>query len=289
MNKEECGKGFAGLFSPFNQRQGAGFCVIPVPFELTTTYGRGTRDGPKAIIEASHNMELYDEDTSSNVSESGIWTMDPVEAKSCGVMIDKVVRATGSALDDKMFPIILGGEHTVSIGGVRAAFQRYPDLTVIQFDAHADLRREYLGERLSHACVMSVINDICPTISYGIRSFSEEEKEDVLRLKSEGRLFGAKELLKSFKPECALRNLTKNVYVTFDVDFFDPSMMPATGTPEPGGPGWYDALDILWRISKKSRIVGADIVELSPIKGLTHPDFACAKLAYTLMSYSCRL
>ncbi len=275
---------FAGLQSPFNGREGAKFCVIPVPYDMTTTYGGGTSLGPQAIIEASAHMELYEEDLGKNIAEDGIWTMPPVVSSDSKSMVCDVEKAVSDAFEGGMFPLVLGGEHMVSYGAVKAALRHYPGLAVVQFDAHADLRDVYNGDPLSHACTMARISELCPTLQLGIRSFSDDEADEVKKRMDSKKLFTAEQLLDVNVAQGAAGSVAGDVYITFDVDFFDPSVMPATGTPEPGGLSWYDALRMLRKISANASIVGCDIMELAPIEGIVHPNFTCAKLAYKLMS-----
>lgn len=264
--------------------------VVPVPFDGTTCYRPGTREGPQAIVDASRNLELYDAELRRSPYTVGIHTLRAVEIVNgdATAMVDRVDQVTERLLDAGKWVLTLGGDHLVAIGAIRAHVRRYPGLSVLQFDAHADLRDEYEGAHYSAATVMRRTLDICPSIvQVGIRSLSEPEA----RLVEERAIpqllaadihaqqtHGQREWV-----ERTLAALHDEVYVTFDIDCFDPSLVPGTGTPEPGGLGWYDAMELLTEVAARRRIVGADVVELSPLlEGHTSPVIA-AKLAYKLI------
>ncbi len=253
--------------------------VVPVPYEKTTSYGKGTKNGPSAIIEASYQTELYDEELKSEPYKIGICNIEPVN--SLAALEDK----TGKILKDKKFPLLLGGEHTISIAPIKAVRKFYPDLSVVQVDAHADLRDEYEGTKDSHACVMRRVFEAgVPFIQVGIRNHSVEEAD--LLEKNSLKPFYAHEIHSSNDwMDGAIEKLNKNVYLTFDVDAFDPSLIPGTGTPEPGGLGWYQVVEFLKRLTAKRNIVGADFVELAPIKGEHRSEFTIAKLIYKFIGY----
>jgi len=260
--------------------KGANVVVVPVPYEKTTSYGKGTVNGPLAICEASEQVELYDEELCFSPCDFGIATMPPVED------LTELERVTDKIVVDKKIPIILGGEHAISAAPIRACKKHYKDLSVVHFDAHADLRDEYEGTKLNHACVMRRVFEAgVPFVQIGIRNHSAEEAEF---LKSSGchKPFYAHEIQDSFNwIDRAINLLGSHVYISFDVDAFDPSVIPSTGTPEPGGLNWYQVVTFFKKLSEEREIVGADFVELAPIANLHAPDFAIAKLIYKLIGY----
>jgi agmatinase len=197
-------------------------------------------------------------------------------------MVDAVYKRVLQLYKKRKFPVVIGGEHSVSIGAIKASFEHFEDLTVLQFDAHADMRKEYEGSPYNHACVMARASEMGPIVQVGIRSMSVEEREDI----QPDRIFYADRLRdnKSFMFDL-LNKLSKNVYITIDLDVFDPSVMPSTGTPEPGGMRWYALIETLQRVSEQSNIVGFDVVELCPNKNNKAPDFLAAKLIYQLLTY----
>jgi len=274
---------FGGLGEEFASFERARAIVLPVPYDFSTTYQGGTRWGPRAILSASQNMELWDDELGATY-RAGIHTLPEVEPTALGpeAMAARVERAVGWILDQGRLPAILGGEHSITTGAVRAAAQRFGGLSVLQFDAHADLRDSYLDSPYSHACVMRRVRECCPAASVGIRSMSEEEavflREHPVPIWSP-RAFRA--LAGDWEP--ILSALTDTVFVTFDLDALDPSVLPGTGTPEPGGLDWYEAVDLLRAVAARSRIVGFDIVELAPIPGQVASDFLAARLAYRLI------
>ena len=274
---------FGGLDDEFSALAGARAVVLPVPYDFTTTYQGGTRQGPQAILAASQNMELWDEELGATY-RAGIHTLAALEpaAEGPAAMVERVERAVDWILQQGKLPAILGGEHSITAGAVRAVARRVPGLSVLQIDAHGDMRDHYLGTPHSHACVMRRVRDLVPAASVGIRSISEEEAEylalhpqpiwSVRQFRALGR-----------KWDPILDALTDQVFVTFDLDGLDPSALPATGTPEPGGLDWYEAVDLLRAVSERSRIVGFDVVELSPLAGHVASDFLAARLVYRLI------
>ena len=274
---------FGGLEDEFSALPAAAAVVLPVPYDFTTTYQGGTRQGPDAILAASRNMELWDEEIGA-IYKSGIHTLPALEpaAEGPAAMVDRVERAVGWILDQGKVPAILGGEHSITTGSVRAAARRHAGLSVLQIDAHADMRDEYLGTPYSHACVMRRVREIVPAASVGIRSLSEEEAETLER--SPQPIWGVRQFRAlNGRWDPILAALTDHVFVTFDLDGLDPSVLPATGTPEPGGLDWYEAVDLLRAVSQRSRIVGFDVVELSPLAGHVASDFLAARLVYRLI------
>lgn len=257
--------------------------ILPVPFDGTSTWGKGADLGPQAIIEASNNMEIYDIETDTEVHLLGIHTAEPVHVDSNPEsMTGTVYKEVKKYLNKNKFTVTLGGEHSVSIGAIQAHAEKYQDLTIVQIDAHADLRDEYLGSKYNHACVMARAREFAPCVQIGIRSMSVEESFVV----EQGRIFYARDINdnETWKYDM-LSVLSNNVYITFDLDAFDPSIMPSTGTPEPGGLLWFQTIEILRRISEKSNIVGFDVVELAPNPDLKAPDFLASKLIYKLLTY----
>jgi agmatinase len=281
---------FGGLLpedSAFDQAQ---VVILPIPYEQTTTYGTGTKEGPHALIAASRHMELYDEELDYEVYQVGIHTLRELEtiASGPGAMLERITQVTRDLLQRGKFIVGLGGEHTLSFGLVRAFAERFPDLSVLQIDAHADLREAYQGTPYNHASVLRRITELVPAVQVGIRSLSREEAAWV---KARGRrLFYASEVVRSPNIAMAISEaLSEHVYITICLDGFDPSIMPAVGTPEPGGLGWYDVLGIVRRVAETRHIVGFDVVELFPIPGNFAPDFLAAKLVYKVLGYRFKL
>ncbi len=273
---------FLGL--PNQNYQSSKVVILPVPYSSTTFWKSGTKEGPQALIEASRYLEDYDIETKKDVAKTGIFTLEPLEPSknSPQETTERVEKAVSSLLHDKKFVITIGGEHSITIGTVRAFVKRIKNLSVLYFDAHLDSRNELEGTKYSHGCVVRRIREQgIPVVQVGIRSMSEEE-EDYIKKEKIKTIFYAPELPVN-KIVAALK---QNVYISFDLDAFDPSIMPSTGTPEPGGLGWYETLHLIKEISKKRKIVGADVVELDPIPGFHAPDFLAAKIIYKIISYN---
>lgn len=282
-------KNFAGLEEEYASFKKSKVAILPLPYEKTTTYIKGAKDGPSAIIDASGYLERFDDELNQETFKIGIHTMNSpdIGQLSSEEMVVRVSSLTLELLKANKFPVILGGEHSVSIGAVKAFKEIYPNLSVLQLDAHYDLRDEYFGSKLNHGCVARRISEICPIIGVGTRSLSKEEK-DFLAAQSNGRIktVNVYDILEEpMWKDRVSNNLTENVYITIDLDVFDPSLVPAVGTPEPGGIGWYETLDLLREIAKDKKIVGFDVVELCPIKGQAASDFLAAKLIYRLLGY----
>ena len=266
-------------------RDEANIIVLPVPFELSTSYIKGTSKGPDAILNASAYMELYDEELNIETYKLGIYTAKNLSsARNAEAWLKSITSGTIGILKKNKFPVILGGEHTVSIGAVRAC-QQYgiADLSVLQSDAHADLRDSYEKNKLSHACVARRVSEICPVTQVGIRSLSAEEAK--FKKNSNVTAFYASTNLNSETLNKIIASLTKNVYITIDLDAFDPAFLPAVGTPEPGGLNWYEVLNILRAVCAQKKIVGFDVVELCPLRRDVRSDFLAAKLIYKLIGY----
>jgi agmatinase len=277
---------FGGLLPEESAFDRAQVVILPIPYEQTTTYGTGTKEGPQAIIAASRHMELYDEELDFEAFRLGIHTLREMETVASGpqAMLERITEVTRDLLRHGKFVIGLGGEHTISFGLVRAFAERFPGLSVLQFDAHADLRDTYQGTPYNHASVLRRISELVPAVQVGIRSLSREEAEWV---KARGKkLFYAAEVLGSPGIAAAISEaLTDDVYITICLDGFDPSIMPAVGTPEPGGLGWYDVLRVVRRVAETRHVVGFDVVELFPMPGNFAPDFLAAKLVYKVLGY----
>jgi len=277
---------FLGLPDRFSDFKRSRFVILPIPYEGTSSYKAGTRGGPQAIINASKQVEFYDEELNTEPYKRGICTLDELEpdASSPEKMVEKIYGTAKDLVDKERILIGLGGEHTITIGLVKAFREKYKDLSVLQLDAHADLRDSYQGSKYSHACVMKRIKKFCDYVGVGIRSISKEEASFA---KSKGiELFFAEEIKENpgFVND-VLKSLSKNVYLSLDLDFLDPSIMPAVGTPEPGGLLWHETLDFLNKVIQYRNIVGLDLVELSPLPGIIAPDFLAAKLLYKIIGY----
>jgi len=255
--------------------------ILPIPFDRTSTWIKGADRGPKAIIEASRYLEFYDIETDSEVLKKGIFTARPIHATS-SALIKKTDLAVSKFLKDNKLVVALGGEHSISIGVIRSYARHFKNLSILHLDAHTDSRDSYEGSRYNHACVIARVREFTENIvSVGIRSMDASERPGIDNKKT----FFAHKIYDSNKwIDRVVRLLTDCVYVTIDLDVFDPGIMPSTGTPEPGGLDWYQVMKLLFSVSKSKRIVGFDVVELCP-SAIKAPDFLAAKLVYTLLSY----
>ena len=261
--------------------------IWPLSYERTTSWKTGTGQGPKAILVASAQVELYDDELDWEPSSIGIHTLEETNPSAMDEAegIDYIYEHARRYMSDDKFVLTLGGEHTLSTPLVRAAKEKHPDLSVLQVDAHADLRDTYKGTRHSHASLMRRILEICPAVQVGLRSISKEESEAARTLPTE--MFFARDIAKSSDwVDRVVNALTPTVYLTIDVDGLDPSIIPSTGTPEPGGLDWHNVVDLIREVSRHRTIVGADIVELLPKEGFHAADFLCAKLAYKIIGYA---
>ena len=267
----------------YSDPENSDIVIIPVAYDGTSTWVKGADKGPEAIIEASANMELYDIETDSEVYKSGIFTERLIGGEISTIeMVEAVVDNVKYYLGNDKFTIVIGGEHSVNIGSVKAYAEKYDDLTVLQLDAHTDLRDEYNGSKYNHACVMARAKEVCPIVQVGVRSMDASEKDST----NYSRIFFAKDIHNNMDwIKKVISKLSDNVYITIDLDVFDPSIMPSTGTPEPGGLFQYDVLALLKAVSDKKNIVGFDVVELCPDNSNKAPDFMAAKLIYKLLSY----
>lgn len=274
--------GFCGLPGRYTDYAQAASVILPIPFDKTSTWQKGADKGPAAIIEASPYLELYDIETGSEVFRKGIFTARPINAASSSLLIGKTEAAVSRYLRDNKLVVTLGGDHSVSIGVIKAYAGHFEDLSILHLDAHADSRQSYEGSAYNHACVIARAREYTDNIvSVGIRSMDASEQSNVDRKK----LFFAHDIYRSDSwINKAVRLLSGSVYITIDVDVFDPGIMPSTGTPEPGGLGWYQVMKLLSAVSRTKKIVGFDVVELCPSKSKA-PDFLAAKLIYTLLSY----
>ena len=262
--------------------------VWPVSYEGTVSYGTGTGGGAMAIVDASRNMELYEEETGAEVYKLGIHTLDEFQPQDTPEqMMDSLYERTKELLDSQKFLCMIGGEHSVSAPVIKAHAERFHDMSVLQIDAHADLRDTYDGTPHSHASIMArVVKDLkIPSVQVGIRSISADEARS-LATGLPTKIFWAKDIVgKSNWIDNAVDSLTDNVYLTIDIDGLDPSLVPTTGTPEPGGLGWYETLELIRTLAKRRRIVGMDLVEFSSTDNSDAPAFLCSKLIYKSLSY----
>ncbi len=298
MPAQEHSEGFLGLPEENQDPRTARVVVLPIPFEATVSYESGTREGPAAIIAASRQVELYDEELEGEPAL--LWGIHTLPALPCDLpageaMTERIARAVAPIVKGGKFLLALGGEHGISAGIVRGVRRALPDpLTIVQIDAHADLRDTYEGERFSHACAMRRILDENPgeAVQLGIRSFSREEADFIRANRGRVNVFTAASIAETDRGDF-LRELAglvkgRSVYLTLDVDGLDPAVVPATGTPEPGGLSWRGALDIMKTVAEASRIVAMDCVELAPRPGLHMAEFAVAKLLYKSLAYAIR-
>lgn len=292
MNKETpIGQGhgiagrYGGLPAPYGSEEFAHIVLLPVAFDKTSTYQKGSDKGPAALIEASRNMELYDIETGSTVYLKGIYTAPPIVDETSEEMLEQVYRQVKGFLNKGKFVVTVGGEHSVSFAPIKAMAEHYGSLCVLQFDAHADLQVAYENNPWSHASVIARVKEIpsvTDVIAVGIRSMSEEE----VPFQDQTRTFFAHEIADSTQwVDRMLDLLTSPVYVTIDLDVFDSSIMPSTGTPEPGGLSWQMVNKILKRVFMEKNVVGFDVVELLPRQSDPAPDYLAAKLIYKLLSY----
>jgi len=264
--------------------------ILPVPYESTTSFGGGTRSGPSGILDASRYIELWDQELQTDPSTVGIHTLPAFELtrEGAGPAMEELEKAFGRVLDlvGDRFPVMLGGEHSVSAPAIRATAARTPDrLHVLQFDAHADLRGSYEGTPYSHASAMKRVLDVANVVGVGIRGICQEEVEVAESNEGVTHVYADEMWETDTWMDRALEALGNPVYITFDVDYFDPSLVPSTGTPEPGGGDWYRTLRFLRKVFQERTVVACDVVELAPIPGVPAPDFLTAKLVYKMIGY----
>lgn len=283
-----CPNNFLGLESEYSAYDRARFAVLPIPYDSTATYLSGTRHGPGAIISASQHVEEFDEELESEFYQAGIATLDPMEPNAAGpeAMHEDIFRAARRIVRDGKFLMGLGGDHSISSALVRAAMTKHKKLSVLQIDAHADLRDTYYGSRFSHACVMRRIVELGASIvPVGIRAFCADDQRAMKRHKITP-VTARDCMMEDDWLDRTLNALGEKVYITIDIDAFDPACAPGTGTPEPGGLDWYQVTALLRLVAAEKNVVGADIVEVMPVAGQVVTEFLAARLAYKLMCYT---
>lgn len=276
-------KTYAGIPAEFAKLEQAKIVLIPVPYDGTSTWQKGADKGPEAFLNASENMELYDIETDTEVYKQGVFLADAVtENSSPEAMVDAVHEITKKYIKKNKFVTIFGGEHSISIGTIRAFNEMFPDLTVLQLDAHTDLRESYEGSTCNHACAVYEASQTTNLIQVGIRSMDIIEKT----VMDEDKTYFAHDMATDDTwMDAAIDQMTDNVFITIDLDAFDPSILPSTGTPEPGGMLWYETLEFLKQVFEEKNVVGFDIVELCPNPKEKSSDFLAAKLYYKMLSY----
>jgi agmatinase len=277
---------FGGTTPTTTDFNNARVIILPIPLDRTTSYVPGTRNGPHEILVASSHMELWDEETGTDVHSIGIFTLPEMEFPfgTMDEVVREIRRVAGEIVGRGKFPLTVGGEHSITPAVVAAVAEQHPGLSVLQLDAHADLRESYLGTPYSHACAIRRTLEFAPTTQVAIRSLSPEEAAAVPSLRT--RIFYDYNMRDDPQwMDRVVESLTDTVYITIDVDGFDPAIMPATGTPEPGGLSWREGLQLLRRVIERRTVVGCDIVELAPMGGNVAPNFMCAKLIYKILSY----
>ncbi|MCB0343470.1 MAG: agmatinase [Bdellovibrionales bacterium] len=276
---------FGDFEDEFKTYSNSAIALLPVPYDLTSTYHKGADRGPQAIISASTALENFDIETETEVYRRGICTLEALEVtEGPEVLFEQVKTSVKALFEDKKFPVVLGGEHSVTVGAVAAAKESYPNLSVLQLDAHADTRETYHGSPYNHACVMARVREMCPMVQVGIRSLDGAEWSKLDR----ERVYFAHDVASASTGAWlteAVEQLSQDVWVTIDLDCFDPSIIPSTGTPEPGGLTWYQVTNLLKKTAESKRIVGFDVVELLPRASNPAPDFVAAKLIYQFLSY----
>lgn len=274
---------FAGLPDPYGNQENARIVILPVAFDETSTYKKGSKKGPEALIEASRNMELYDIETNFEVYKKGIFTDEVILLDTSEEMLSSTYEKAKKWVHQDKFVVTLGGEHTISYASIKAHAEKYGKITVLQFDAHADLQPAYEDNPWSHASVMARVKEI-PEVSnlvaVGIRSMSSEE----VPFMDQSQVLFAHSLGENWIDE-VLSKLENPVYITFDLDAFDSSLMPSTGTPEPGGLFWNQAMELLKKVFEEKNVIGFDVVELCPNPSNAAPDYLAAKLVYKMLSY----
>lgn len=284
-------KNFLAIEKEFSSYESSRVVILSAPYEKTTSYGKGTAKGPGAIMKASHYVEFFDEETEKEVCfDVGITAIEPMKFNELSgkKALDLIYRNVNEHIKNGKFVITLGGEHSISTAPIQAHFDNYPELSVLHFDAHSDLREEYEGSKYSHASFAARVSEFTTKITQvGIRAQCKEEFE-FIRAKGINTFYAYQMRNEGFNHiliEKILGTLNKNVYITFDVDYFDPSIMPSTGTPEPNGFYWDETMRLLKKVCNEKNLVGFDVVELAPQKSYTFPDFLTAKLIYKILNY----
>lgn len=276
-------KKFGGKENIYDDYNSSSILLQSIPYDGTSTWGKGADNAFDIFIDATENMELYDIETNSEVYKKGIHVLPEITEKSSPeAVFETVYNKTKELLKTNKYLSFLGGEHSVSIGVIKAFYEKYDNLTVLQLDAHADLRKDYLGSEYNHACALHDASKHTNLIQIGIRSMDSCEKQYM----NKDKCFFAEDIYNQNKwQEDSIKLMTDDVYLTIDLDALDPSIMPSTGTPEPGGLDWNTTINYLRKVFEEKNVVGFDIVEHAPIKGLKAPDFLVAKLYYKLLSY----
>ncbi|MBY0552627.1 MAG: agmatinase [Candidatus Obscuribacterales bacterium] len=287
----ESSANYFGLSAEYAAAEQSRVAIVPVPYEATTSYGKGTANGPAAILEASQQVELFDDELWVEPYKLGIQTLPPVIIEPQSAEIEQPFKAltdvVSPLVEFNKFPIILGGEHALTYGSVAACIEKYPDLSILQIDAHADLRKSYEDNVYSHACISYHLYNLLPQpniTQVGIRNISKEEADWMEEEQPNINIFWARNQDK-WNFSDIIWGLSDNVYLTIDIDGLDSGIMPATGTPEPGGMTWYQLMELIKQLCIRKNVVGADVVEYAPIPGLHAPSFLCAKLLYKMIGY----
>ena len=278
---------FLDLEEEYSSYENSSVVVLPIPYEKTVSYGKGTAMGPSAIIKASQSIELYDDELHCEPADVGIHTLKDIDYDFEPEQITEVIKsAIAKLLEDDKFIINLGGEHTITLGAVQGFKSHFQDFSVLSIDAHCDLRDTYEGKKICHATVMSRVVELgLPIVEVGIRSYSKEESQYIINSEDVVVIHANDIQTNGDWINQVVSNLKEKVYLSIDVDGLDPSVIPATGTPEPGGLGWYQVLALLKKLFSEKDVIGMDIVELSPIEELHGPDVLVAKLAYKAVGY----
>ena len=292
MNSDTAKLRFLDLESKYSQYDSSRFVVLPVPYERTVSYGKGTAKAPAAIIEASTQVELFDEELQGEFFQAGVFNAEAIDCSAVSPedVQKQIEKSSSKFLKEGKFVLALGGEHSISAGLAKAAVNNWPNLSVLHLDAHADMRDSYQQSKYSHACVMRRVSDMSvPTVSVGVRSYSLEESELIKpeRIITAREVAGARgnHLAESEWAKRVVAGLSEKVYVSVDIDVFDPSQAPGTGTPEPGGLDWYEVTRLLREVSQNRQIVSADIVEVIPKMAGEITEFLAARLAYKIIAY----
>jgi agmatinase len=274
---------FLDLSQEFCDPEKSFFVILPVPYERTTTYKKGTKYAPHAIVEASSQVELLDEELFIEAYKAGIYTATPfILNQRPEIFLSDLCKEVEKY--SSKFLIMVGGEHTITEAAITSHIKKFPQMSALIFDAHADLREQYIGDRYSHACVSRRISKICPVVQVGVRSVSEDEYKLLNSESIKSFLFPSCRDVEKILPQ-VLKNLNKHVYISIDMDVFDPSLVPGVGTPAPGGFLWYDMLTILKDVINKKVVIGCDIVEICPVEHTIQSEFVAAKLIYKIISY----
>ena len=276
-------RNYSGIPDEFSQLEKSKLILIPVPYDGTSTWGKGADKGPEALLEASENMELYDIETDTEVYRQGVFVTDPItEIASPEALVNSVHKKTKEYIKRNKFVTLVGGEHSISIGSIRAFNECFDNLTVLHIDAHADLRESYDGTPYNHACAVYEARQNTNLVQVGIRSMDALEKT---LIDTEKTFFAHEMAENEYWMDKVIELLTDNVFITFDLDALDPSLLPSTGTPEPGGLFWYETLEFLKQVFDEKNVVGFDLVELCPNTNDKSSDFLAAKLYYKMLSY----